>query len=360
MRTFARYGLSSCVAAAMLAGCGGLQPPVGASGAMPQSSAIAGQAAHGASWMLPGAKRRDLLYVSDAAGPVYVYSYRSPRRQMGTLQGFNFPEGQCVDAAGDIWITDFRNHNIVKFAHGGSQPLKTLSTNEGGGWPVGCSVSPNGDLAVSLSLQAAPSGGGGILVFKNASGTPTSYTNVDCLDPSSPGYDNKGNLYVEGVKITSGYTSRAEVCELPAGGSALRHVSFNRKIRGLGSVMWDGKHIALGDWGIRYHSQETSEIFRASESRSGDLTSVGHTRLEYNGCENEVARFFLVGKKNPPVNNELATAVLSEEQSPYCGEVYAWRYTAGGTEVWSLSDKYPTGVSVSLASGAPSHSRIRK
>jgi hypothetical protein len=35
---FGRYALSSCVAATMLAGCGGSQPPIGAPGAMPQSS----------------------------------------------------------------------------------------------------------------------------------------------------------------------------------------------------------------------------------------------------------------------------------------------------------------------------------
>ena len=36
-----RYALSSCAAAAMLAGCGGSQPPIGAPGAMPQVSALA-------------------------------------------------------------------------------------------------------------------------------------------------------------------------------------------------------------------------------------------------------------------------------------------------------------------------------
>jgi hypothetical protein len=35
------YALSSCAAAAMLAGCGGSQPPIGTPGAMPQSSALA-------------------------------------------------------------------------------------------------------------------------------------------------------------------------------------------------------------------------------------------------------------------------------------------------------------------------------
>ena len=37
---FGRIILSSCVAAAMLAGCGGSQPPIGALGEMPQASAV--------------------------------------------------------------------------------------------------------------------------------------------------------------------------------------------------------------------------------------------------------------------------------------------------------------------------------
>jgi len=51
-----RYALSSCVAAAMLAACGGSQPPIGAPGAMPQSRAIVTHASRGGSWMLPEAK----------------------------------------------------------------------------------------------------------------------------------------------------------------------------------------------------------------------------------------------------------------------------------------------------------------
>ena len=37
---FSRYVLCSCVATAMLAGCGGSQPPIGAPGAMPLLRAI--------------------------------------------------------------------------------------------------------------------------------------------------------------------------------------------------------------------------------------------------------------------------------------------------------------------------------
>ena len=39
-QTLSRYALYSCVATALLAGCGGSQPPIGAPGAMPRSSAL--------------------------------------------------------------------------------------------------------------------------------------------------------------------------------------------------------------------------------------------------------------------------------------------------------------------------------
>ena len=60
-----KYALSVGVAAALLAGCAGSQPPIGAPGAMPQTSALATHADSGTSWMLRGAKNEDLLYVSN-------------------------------------------------------------------------------------------------------------------------------------------------------------------------------------------------------------------------------------------------------------------------------------------------------
>ncbi|MFY9737602.1 MAG: hypothetical protein WAK11_00990, partial [Candidatus Cybelea sp.] len=171
---FRRYALSSCVAIAMLAACGGSQPPIGAPGAMPLTTAVATRADRGKSWMFPQAKSEDLLYISDiSTDTVLVYSYKT-RAQLGQLTGFGEPYGQCVDASGDIWITDVADRVVDEYAHGGSTPLKQLSASLGE--PVGCSVSPNGDLAVSSdsSLQAPKqralpsSTQSGLLVYKSA------------------------------------------------------------------------------------------------------------------------------------------------------------------------------------------------
>ncbi len=53
---FSRFTLSIAAATAMLAGCGGSKPPIGAPGAMPQTSAIATRSERGKS-------HGDLVYV---------------------------------------------------------------------------------------------------------------------------------------------------------------------------------------------------------------------------------------------------------------------------------------------------------
>ncbi|HEX3368722.1 MAG TPA: hypothetical protein VHS56_04025, partial [Candidatus Cybelea sp.] len=80
------------------------------------------------SYMQPDAgKKAALLYVGDwATNDVDVYDYANGK-QVGTLTGFSEPYGQCVDAKGDIYITNFGAGNAVEYAHGGSTVLNTYS-----------------------------------------------------------------------------------------------------------------------------------------------------------------------------------------------------------------------------------------
>jgi hypothetical protein len=69
-----RFALAFGAASALLAGCGS-QPPIGTPGAMLQSRATATHADHDGSWMLPDAKGRSLLYVSEQyMGITFVYT----------------------------------------------------------------------------------------------------------------------------------------------------------------------------------------------------------------------------------------------------------------------------------------------
>jgi hypothetical protein len=148
MRTvgISRYAASISAAAALLAGCGGSQPPIGAPGAMPQTAALAVHTDRGESWMLPEGKGADLLYVSDGGtDDVLVFSY--PQGALvGTLSGFDNPYGLCTDVKGDVFVVNESADTVVEYAHGGKTPIATLNL----GTPtLACSVDEHtGDLAV--------------------------------------------------------------------------------------------------------------------------------------------------------------------------------------------------------------------
>lgn len=338
-RVAARYALSVFAATELLAGCGGPPPQIAAPHTMPQRFTIATHGNYNRSWMLPEANNEDLLYVSAASGQkpvVRVFDYKS-RKMVGALKGFNYPYGQCVDGAGDVWITSWYAKAIVEYAHAGIKRLRTLRTV---GEPIGCSVAANGDLAVANSLGNF----GKVEVFKGGSSTGTTYSTRQCDPVWTPGYDLYGNLYFEGVDNGSS-SYKINVCELPAGRTSLRLVSFDKIIGGLGSIMWDGRYVTLTNTTDTTHTY----VYQATEAKSGDLTAVGRTKLLDKSCySTDVRQVFIVGFKNTPVNKKQGTQVLGGDS--YCSRHFdSWAYPAGGEEQSRLHVRFGLGEAVSLA-----------
>jgi len=241
---------------------------------------------------------------------------------LNTLTGFNDPYGQCVDKKGDTWIANFGGESVDLYAYGGTEPISSLSTD---GYSIGCSVSPTGDLAVANF--SGVSGNGNIQVFKNASGPPTEYSNENDEYLWPPGYDDKGNLFVE-AETSSG----VGVAELPAGGSSLAPVSLNQVIYAPGSVMWDGKYVTLTDQDAGGNpSSPATTIYQMKETGSRSLTVVGSTSLQdnCNGSQVDVVQPFIAGKKNTPINKKQAEVVIGGNLS--CeNQLDVWAYPAGG------------------------------
>lgn len=182
---FGRNALTSCVAAGMLAGCGGSQPPIAAPGVAPQTLALAVHAERGKSWMLREAKGEDLLYASNmssASGPPYygdVLVFAYPKGTLvGTLTGFSaYVQGVCSDASGDVFVTtetSLTHGYVYEYSHGGTQSIATLSDP---GSPYGCSVDPTtGNLAVANTTSSGYYGYYGyVAIFPDAEGTATTY-----------------------------------------------------------------------------------------------------------------------------------------------------------------------------------------
>lgn len=285
---------------------------------------VAPQAA--ASWMLPEAKTADLLYVSDqVTNDVYVYSWPDAKRE-GTLTGFNAPGNLCTDTNGDVYVTNYRSHDILEYAHGGRSPIKTLKAR--GEDPYGCSVDPaSGDLAVTNISSAKSSLGGDLLVYKEARGTPKAFTAPRFVTYISCGYDDRGNLFIDGYDTSDAFA----FAELPQGHNALLKIAINRVIMGAGDVLWHGKYITVGD-------SVTGSIFDVQVSRSKGIVK-GSTRLH--GSSNVYQ--YWIGN-----GSVVATNITNFEKAH--GFVAFWKYPAGGEFTDSIRGfKKPNGVTVSLA-----------
>lgn len=285
----------------------------------------------GRSWMAFDAKKADLLYIADTGtNDVYVYSY--PKNKLeGTLTGFNSPGGLCVNKAGDVFITNVLGWDVLEYAHGGTKPIATLAQAPYS-FPYACSIDPaTGNLAVTdiASGAGSPSGEGpgSLLIYKNAHGTPRSYSTM--YHPYYCGYDAKGNLFIDGEG--AGF-STFMFGELPKG-KKFTNIALNQSFVLAGGVQWDGSNIAVGD-------SDSSVIYQfITNGKNG--TEVGSTPLM---GTNVVWQFWVQGQKVVAPNSyHVGSQNLSN--------VLFYNYPAGGSATGALggSVDYPDGVTVSVA-----------
>jgi hypothetical protein len=321
-----RYALSVCAAAAFLAGCGGSQPPIGAPGAMPQSPAVAAHAKHGGSWMLPQAKGDALLYVvGQNPASVFVFSYPSDKL-VGMLTHFSQADGECVDRAGNVFITDFGAGDVVEYAHGGNKRIKTL--RESGSEPSSCAVDPvTGDLAVT---NYPASGSVSVFIYADAKGKPKYYHDPEIGYVYSCGYDNKGNLFIVGSY---------PLAELRKNGKTITNLSMKGGTLDFATgIQWDGKYLAVGDNRSRRGELGSTEIARLSVSGS-TATIEGHTHLK-----GAVAVFgFWIHNGTLIAPDGLGKSC---DGDPGCVEFYP--YPQGGEAIKTLPVHYPFAAAISV------------
>jgi hypothetical protein len=201
--------------------------------------AISPHTNHGHSWMDPAAKSGTLLYITDnGSNTVVVYSYPT-FKLVGTLTGFDNVQGDCVDASGNVWFDNTQASQLLEYAHGGTSPIATL--NDPGQYPVGCSVDPtNGDLAVSnfYSTNGPP---GSVSIYKNATGTPATFTPPNFAVVYFLGYDKHGTLYLDGIDGGSTFLFAS------FGGKKFKTITLQQPIGGPGAVQAIGESIVVGD-----------------------------------------------------------------------------------------------------------------
>jgi hypothetical protein len=280
--------------------------------------------------MLPEAKNEDLLYVA-ALYDLKVYSYPKGKH-VGTIKGFYVPEQECTDKSGDVFATE--GDVVYEFAHGGKKAIRTF--RESGYDSNGCASDPTtGDLAITWSASDFSSF---LAVYPNGTGTPATYRNGSQL--IFCGYDNAGNLYIDGYLYHGGFSFE----ELPKGGSKLQNFSLNQTFYAFGPVKWVGKYLTVEDG---YYNI----IYRFTVSGSSG-TLEGTTSLAISPCD-VVEAIQIQG------NRVLVSCITEKSYQPY-GQIYYYKYPQGGSEIKNIQvglDTAPDGMVVSVA---PSGKRVRR
>ncbi len=307
-----RFGVwvAGSLATALLAGCGGsaLAPSVEGSGAVPQTAPKASG---------------DLMYVSDTeTGDVYVFSYPGGALQQ-TLTGLTDPGGECVDAKGDVFVTNTGGENVLEYAHGGKAPAATLE--DPGYFPFGCAVDPStGNLAVTNFSGQSSGQAGNVVIYEHAAGkVKKHYADSAIQGFLLCGYDDKGNLFVDGMT----QASSAAFAELPKGGSKFTNLTLDQSIEMPGGVQWDGKYVAIGDSAANAIYQFSIAGKKGTKAGTTQLTGASFT-----------VQFWIDGSRVAGADSGI-------------GNVGVWKYPSGGAALKTITGLYvPLGVTISKAS----------
>lgn len=308
-----RYSVPVLTLVAALAGCTGQQ--AGPGGLVPRSAGPASlpltkstqpglHANHGKSWMMPVPTSSSLLYVTDTfAKAVDVYTYPG-LKVAGQLTGFAWPEGECADKAGNVYIADVGGA-VYEYPHGSINRINTITSDMY--QPAGCTINPkNGDLAVA-------NGNVEVIVFSGGpSGFPTAYRDFNFSQTNALAYDNQGNLFVDGYDQSKLF----HYAELPKGAEAFTDITLNgfNSANGAGGVQWDGAYITVGDAGQYIYRTQGANV-------------VGATLLSGASC---VFAYYVKPSKLP------GTHVIAPDQ---CGTnlVGVYPYAAGGSPTKSIT-----------------------
>ncbi|HET6276788.1 MAG TPA: hypothetical protein VFE16_12730 [Candidatus Cybelea sp.] len=316
--------LIACTAVGILSGCDAASVPITTPASRAAAPALRFQTQH--SWMAKGASKIDLMYVSDfEKNDVSAYSYPDGRLVgvlAGILKNFVYPTGLCADKAGNVYIPDSANSSVLEYGHGSIKRLRSL--RDRGEYPYSCAVDPlSGDLAV-VNLESVR-GPGGVSVYARALGRPKKYNFGFVYKFFFDGYDDKGNLFVDGSDDVP--SEPFAFLELAHGAKSLRAITLDYDFDTGGGVAWDGRHLAVAE-------SSTSSVQRFAVQRKIGRHA-GSTPLRT--CR-FVTQFFVDG------DTIVATSFHGKS-------VAFWKYPAGGPPIKRIGGfGEPFGVTLSKAS----------
>jgi hypothetical protein len=260
------------------------------------------------------AKSKTFEYVIGFYGSyASVFDYPKSTAQIGTIENvggqgctnvlYGYGKETFWILASDTAITEYKVPE---------KPIKTLTDSVG--QPSSCGMDTSGDLAVGI---LSGSGAGDIIIFKDASGSPT-VIKTPLAREYFDGYDNEGNLFADGFNSGSNF----ELVELPKGSSKVEAITTSNTVDFPGSVQWDGTYLTVTDQVADAIYQYTISGTKATLEGTVSLSGAGDCAQTW-----------------------IATGVV------YCGDFYnedgeVYKYPAGGKYIAVFTGDFdsPLGV----------------
>lgn len=328
----AKYAIGATVAVALLAACSSAAsgvPGAGMNSLTPQSvghimSTLTAvkplDAIHpdrGPSRFSPDKhkKKKGALWISDdSSNDIFVYSLPKLTETM-TLTGFNEPQGMCTTKTGDVWIANTGTEQMLEYSPAGKE---IVSVTDYYGYPVGCAVDAQADLAVTDIFGFS---GSGQVVFYCCSTAGVKLSNPSQYYYYFVTFDPKGNIFVDGKSSAGSFM----LSECPRGRTSCSTVNISgATIYFPGFTQWDNRKndLVVGD----QLCGDTESACAYSMTISGSTATVtGKTTFENykGGADCDLVQGALNAKGNQ----------FGAGMGP-CGSVSAtadiWAFPAGG------------------------------
>lgn len=295
------------------------------------------------SWMRkPPKGTTGTIWATDVEyGTVDMIAYPSGTL-MGQVSGFSFPQSDCSDSSGNVYVGDAGTGYGYEIQAGTTNVINSWFTD---GYTMGCSVSRSGDVSFTDFYTYFSPYGGGVWVFPGGGATGTFYAGPGG-DDWAAGYDPSGNLYV--ACDYGAPCSTPRIAELPAGGNTWIFLNFNGRLTFPGAIQNMGKYLGITDQ--EYGGQFYSAIGLAKVSGS-DVTVVKVILLEggstcSSSYEDLSGSWGSVSKKPDGVVTKRVTRVIGSNLWCFPSPLNVWKAKGGDPVAYfdPVSSEYDYGV----------------
>jgi hypothetical protein len=193
----------------------------------------------------PDAKAKAAVIISDS-GTNDVYAYSAAGKLVATITGFSEPQGLGGTKAGDFYVANTGDSNIIEYKDDYKTVVATLT--DPGQRPVDVSYEETSGLVAVSNIISYVDGPGSVSIYAKGTTTPcVTVSSSDFAHVYFLAFDAKGNLYLDG-ESSSGGAVIGEIASASCKSKTITSLTFKNRIEFSGGLEVTTKgDIVIGD-----------------------------------------------------------------------------------------------------------------